>query len=348
MAIEGNKALIGAYQDDDKGTKSGSAYLFDLTSGEELHKFIAPDGNSYKNFGHSVAMEGNYALIGSYGDRDKGDRSGSAYLFDTNTGQQLQKFGASDGASLDHFGWSVALDGNYALIGSRWDEDKGPHSGSAYLFDITTGEQLRKFIAPDGVTDAQFGWSVALEGDKALIGAIWDDDQGEKSGSAYLFDINSGGLVKKYIAPDGAASEIFGNAVAMNGNYALIGSRGDSDNGSYSGSAYLFDISTGTQLHKFTAPDGESNDVFGSSVALNGNYVAIGASGDNDHGENSGSTYLFDIDGNLLKKIVPDDGEIEDKFGNSVALNDNSVLIGAYLDDVRGSDSGSAYLYPIE
>ena len=101
-------------------------------------KIIAPDGASGDYFGLSVALDGNYALIGSYLDDDNGTNSGSAYLFDTTTGNFLQKLTAPDGANSDNFGRSVALNGNYALIGSRFDDDNGTNSGSAYLFALET------------------------------------------------------------------------------------------------------------------------------------------------------------------------------------------------------------------
>jgi hypothetical protein len=75
---------------------------------------------------------------------------------------------------------------NTALIGEHWDDDNGARSGSAYLFDVTSGTQIAKLTPADGQRDDQFGWSVALSGDIALIGAPGDDDKGEGSGAAYL------------------------------------------------------------------------------------------------------------------------------------------------------------------
>ena len=346
LAINGNHILIASHWDDDKGTESGSAYLFDMTTGEQLQKFLAPDGFQYDEFGWSVAVDSNYALIGTFSDDDNGERSGSAYLFDITTGEQLQKFKAADGAPEDHFGWSVAIDGNYALVGSKWDEDNGSFSGSAYLFDITTGNQLYKFIAPDGESRDEFGWSVALEGDYALIGSYLDDDKGTDSGAAYLFNINSGEFVQKFVAPDGASDNWFGWSVALNDDSVLIGSYRDDDLGSFSGSAYLFDITTGDLQHKFLAPDGASWDWFGYSVALDADSALIGSPLDDDNGNESGSAYLFDITtSDLLQKFIATDGAEGDRFGSSVALDGDSVLIGSYFDDDNGDSSGSAYLF---
>ena len=156
-----------------------------------LQKLTAPDAASGDIFGFSVAIDGTRALAGAYGDDDNGSRSGSAYLFDTTTGSLLQKLTAPDAASGDIFGFSVAIDGTRALAGAYGDDDNGSRSGSAYLFDTTTGSLLQKLTAPDAASDDFFGLSVAIDGTRALVGAHLDDDNGSRSGSAYLFESKS-------------------------------------------------------------------------------------------------------------------------------------------------------------
>ncbi|WP_210407172.1 FG-GAP repeat protein, partial [Hydrocoleum sp. CS-953] len=156
------------------------------------------------------------------------------------------KLTAPDGDASDLFGGSVALSDNTAIIGSREDDDNGLESGSAYLFDTTTGSLLQKFIAPEGSQGDNFGFSVALSDNTALIGAWKDNDNGLESGSAYLFDTTTGSLLQKFTAPDGSQFDQFGFSVALSNNTAIIGSRGDDDNGESSGSAYLFDTTTGS------------------------------------------------------------------------------------------------------
>ena len=118
----------------------------------------------------------------------------------------------------------------------------------------TTFEFEQKLLAPDGAAEDFFGFPVAIDGNLALIGANRDDDNGNNSGSAYLFDMTTGSLLQKFTAPDGANDDGFGISVAVNGNFALIGSSGDDDNGFNSGSAYLFDVNNGNLLHKFIPP----------------------------------------------------------------------------------------------
>lgn len=277
-------------------------------------KLTAPDGSGPNFFGGSVALDGNSALIGSHEDDDNGIGSGSAYLFDVTSGDLLQKLTAPDGASYDWFGLSVALDGNSALIGSHGDDENGDSSGSAYLFDTTTGDFLQKFIAPDAASADFFGRKVAIDGDHALIGSYGDDDNGSESGSVYLFDTTNGDLLQKFNAPDAASGDRFGSQLALDGNYALIGSPwDDNNNGIKGGSVYLFDISSGDLLQKFTAPDGASGHWFGISMAIDGDSALIGSRWDYKNETEIGSAYLFDItSGDLLQKIIVPDVAFND------------------------------------
>ena len=160
-------------------------------------------------------------------------------------GDQLAKLLPDDGAQGDLFGGSVAISGAIAIVGATSDDDNGAASGSAYLFDTTTGRQIAKLLANDGAVFDQFGWSVAISGATAIVGARWDDDNGSSSGSAYLFDTTTGRQIFKLLPGDGAANDQFGFSVAISGatgkEVAIVGAWLDDDNGSDSGSAYLFD-----------------------------------------------------------------------------------------------------------
>ena len=163
----------------------------------EQAKLTASDGAAYDYFGCSVAVsgDGSTAVIGAHGDDDIGNNSGSVYVF-TRSGSswtQQAKLTASDGASGDLFGYSVAVsgDGSTAVIGAHGDDDRGIDSGSAYVFTRSGSSwtQQAKLTASDGAASDLFGWSVAVSGDgsTAVIGAYYDDDRGSNSGSAYVF-----------------------------------------------------------------------------------------------------------------------------------------------------------------
>jgi hypothetical protein len=343
VAISGNYAIVGAYQDDDKGTNSGSAYIFNVTTGAELHKLTASDGAANDWFGISVAIDGNYAIVGSIYNDDKGSNSGSAYIFNVNTGAQLHKLVPNDGAATDYFGRSVAISGNYAIVGAHGDDDNGSDSGSAYIYDVTTGAELHKLLASDGAASDNFGYSSAISGNYAIVGARFDDSS---KGSAYIFNVQTGAELHKLVASDGAGSDNFGYSVAISGNYAIVGARFDDDNGSDSGSAYIYDVTTGAELHKLTASDGAASDNFGYSVAISGNYAIVGAHADDDKGSNSGSAYIFNVNtGAELHKLTASDGAANDFFGYFVAISGNYAIVGALGDDDNMSGSGSAYIF---
>jgi len=314
---------------------------------EQIHKLLATDGAAGDFFGASVAITGNLAVIGAaLSDNNNGINSGAAYVFDANTGQQLFKLTASDGAAHDQFGYSVAITSNLAVIGARYDDDNGDASGSAYIFDVNTGRQLFKLLPSDGAENNWFGWSVAMNGNLAVIGA---NKGGDASGSAYVFDVNTGKQLFKLLASDGVAGDSFGYSVAITGNLALVGAIGDDDNDISSGSAYIFDVTTGKQLFKLLPSDGAANDNFGYSVDINGNLAVIGALlGNNDNGTETGAAYVFDVTtGQQLFKLLASDGVANDWFGNSVALDNNLAVIGAALNDDKGTASGSAYIFDV-
>ncbi len=347
-ALSDTTAVVGAYEGDGNFADSGAAYLFDTATGAELAKLTASDGEFNDYFGQSVAISGDKVLVGASLDDDNGFSSGSAYLFDATTGAQLAKLTASDGAGGDWFGWSVDISGTTAIIGAPHDNNTFTNCGSAYLFDITTGAEIGKLSASDRAPEDKFGISVAISGNIAIIGAFGDDDNGNSSGSAYLFDITTGAEIAKLLSSDGAAGDNFGRVVAISGTTALVGVYDDDDNGPESGSAYLFDTTTGLEIAKLLASDGESVDRFGFSVAISGTTAIVGAYRDGDNGSQSGAVYLFDTTtGAELVKITASDGVSGDNFGSTVDLLGTTALVGAVNDDDNGNASGSAYLIDV-
>ncbi len=268
----------------------------------------------------------------------------SAGAVHADLGDQLFKLLADDGAENDWFGFSVGISGTIGIAGARGDDDNGPRSGSAYLFDATTGRQIAKLLADDGEVDDGFGDSVAISGATAIVGALGEN--GDWAGSAYLFDVTDPSnpvQIAKLLPEDGAALDFFGSSVAVSGATAVVGAFGNDDNDDLSGSAYLFDTTTGDQLFKLLADDGAEDDRFGRSVAISGATAIVGAINDG-----FGSAYLFDTtSGRQTAKLLADDGEVNDSFGFSVAISGATAIVSALGDDDNGRESGSAYLFDI-
>jgi hypothetical protein len=250
VSLEGDTAVVGTIEDDDHGDRSGAAYVFvrSGTSWTQQAKLTPTDGAAADQFGISVSVSGNTAVVGTWGDDDLGNSSGSAYVFvrSGTSWTQQAKLLAGDGAEADQFGVSVSVSGDTALIGANLDDDDvhGSDAGGAYVFvrSGTSWTQQAKLTAPDGAGGDNFGDNVALQGDTALLGVPFDSDLGAQSGSAYVF-VRSGTSwtqQAKLLAGDGASADLFGVAVALSGNTALIGALGRDDLGSSSGAAYVF------------------------------------------------------------------------------------------------------------
>lgn len=322
-------------------------------------------------FGSSLALSGQTALIGAPGDDTvSGADSGSAYVFvrdpqDVSIWRQEAQLTPGDGAAFDGFGSSVALRGNIALVGApRNDTAFGEDAGSAYVFvrDVQNSviwSEEAQLTDGGGKALDQFGSSVSLSGDTALVGAPFTDTQrGNDAGSAHVFvreqDERAWYPQALLTASDGRADDRFGSSVALSGEAACVGAPlHDTSGGVNAGSAYVFirDWTLWSERAKVVASDGAAEDRFGSSVSLSANTVLVGSpSDDTTRGGDSGSAYVFvRVGTNWIEqaKLTPGDGATGDEFGSAVALQGDVALVGAPSGNTinGGGDAGSAYFF---
>ncbi len=343
VAISGNYAIVGAPIDD---SNKGSAYIFergtDWSDTTEI-KLTATDGVAGDEFGTSVAISGNYAIVGAPIDDSN---KGSAYIFERGTDWSDTteiKLTASDGTGGDYFGNSVFINGDYAIVGANGDDGS---RGAAYIFKRNgTWSQQVKLIATDGAGEDQFGSCVSISGNYAIAGAYGDDDKGSVSGSVYIFERGadwSDTTEVKLTASDGTFFDQFGWSVSISGDYAIVGALQLLSDGS-KGAAYIFKRNgTWSQQQKIIASDRQNNDNFGISVSISGDYVLVGANGESS---SQGAVYSFLRNGTSWSekaKEMADYGATGDRFGSSVSINGSYAIVGAPKDD---SNKGGAYTY---
>lgn len=349
----------GAPVSGDASAKVGIMGKRDPLDQHSTHLINVEPGAADDQFGYSVSISGDTAVIGArYDDVGPNVNQGSAYVFvrSGNSWILQAQLTANDGRANDFFGYSVSISGDTALVGSRSDDvGNMTDQGSVYVFtrDINmTWSQQAQLVSGDGAAGDAFGSDVAIIGNSALVSALFDDvGINSNQGSAYVFSRSGTTWVEdaKLIASDGAPGDQFGWSVATAGSTVLIGANVD-DVGSNSaqGSAYIFDNSSGSwvQVTKLVASDGGLNDFFGSSVAITDNTALIGAWGDGQIVNSQvGAAYVFTRVGNTWTaqaKLLASDGAIGDRFGFSVALSGGTALVAAHYDASR---KGAAYIY---
>ena len=366
VAMAGDTALVGALGDDQGGLHiTGSAYVF-IRAGStwsQQAQLTAADGGSFDRFGASVAISGNTVIVGAPGDSLAGNVQGSAHVFvrSGSTWSRQAKFPSSGGVLNDGFGGSVAISGDVAVVGASLRDgsvDLG-NMGSAWVFSRVGSNWIGpdlSMLAADGASDDFFGISVASSGDTVVVGAFGDDVGGNvNQGSAYVFIKSGAAWIQqaKLTAADGEAEDFFGFSVAISGDTLVVGAYSDDVGGNTTqGSAYVFTRSGGswTQQAKLVGAGGASTDLFGQSVAIDGDTVVVGARLSEAGGIfNRGSAYVFVRVGSLWiqqARLNAADASANDFFGHSVAIDGNTVVVGAMGDDVGTSvDQGSAYVF---
>ena len=362
-AAAGARARL-APRDREIARLTGGRRLSDSNPGvsfEQLVKMTASDAAMSDYFGRSVAVDGDTIVIGAY---NKDDETGAVYVLRASDGEELAKLTASDGAAGDKFGWSVAIDGDTIVIGAYLDDDGGGSSGSVYVFRTSDGGatygQVAKLTAADASVANFFGVSVAIDGNTVVVGA----NAAGTGGAVYVFRTTDGGAtydqVAKLTASDAASNDRFGNRVAIDGDTIVVGAYNDGNTGvnlsDGSGSVYVFRTTDGGatygQVAKLTAADAAAGDYFGNSVAIDGDTIVVGAPGCTYSWcpAVSGSVYVFRTtdDGatyDQVAKLTADDAAASDQFGISVAIDGDTIVIGANWDDDGGSRSGSAYVF---
>jgi FG-GAP repeat len=401
VAIDGDLIVVGA---------DGFAFIYTrnlLGNWSIVKQLKASDEATAYGFGSSVSISGTTVVVGAQleshdtnGNGTLEENVGAAYVFQkdqggTNNWGEVKKLIASDDAAFDFFGGSVAISATTVVVGALFEghdtDGNGTleeNVGAAYVFQkdqggVNSWGQVKKLVASDDAAYDRFGESVSVSGNVVAVGATneWHDADGngtEESyiGAAYIFQQNQGGTnvwgeVKKIIASDGQNTDLFGGAIAINGDIVVVGTghEGHDTNGNGStelsvGAAYIFQkdqggVSNWGEVKKLIASDGAENDFFGDSVSISGTTIVIGSAYEDHDTDSNGSTeftvgaaYVYQQNkggannwGELKKLIASDDAE-NDFFGDSVSISGDRIAVGVSLDDnANGSNAGAVYVY---
>jgi hypothetical protein len=350
----------------------------------------ASDTQAGDSFGFAVGVSGDTAVVGAYsedgGPGDPESSAGAAYVFQQDSAggpawRQVARLQASDAQFQDSFAEAVSISGDTIAIGARGEDggtgDPVSGAGAVYVFERDHGGkdkwgQIQKILAPDAEADAGFGRSVALDGDTMVVGASGEDgepgDPCADCGAAYVFQYVSGHdwlHAATLRASDGQANDIFGHSVAISGGTVVVGAYGEDGVGdavNLAGAVYVFQRDEGGpgnwgEVEKLTASDLQDTDRFGYSVAVAGDVLLVGAFGEDgglgDPIPGAGAVYIFEDLSTLgwtqIRKIYASDVAVADSFGYSVALSNDTAIIGAIREDGGAGDpvdgAGAAYVF---
>lgn len=389
VTISGDTIVVGTGGNDDAGSNSGSAYIFERDQGGadnwgQVKKITASDAEASDQFGGALEISGDIVVIGAWGNDDAGANSGSAYVFSRDHGGsdnwgEVKKLTAEDAAAGDAFGVAIAISGDTVVVGAMTSDDACPadpdcNSGAVYIFERNLGGadnwgQVKKLTASDAAAYHEFGRSVAISADTIIAGRY--NDPGGDPGAVYVFGRNEGGVdnwgeIKKLTASDAGASDQFGISISIEGDTLVVGARANddvcpADPNCNSGSVYVFERDQGGlgnwgESRKLVASDAAAGDSFGFSASIFEDTVVIGAVGDDDAGDSTGSIYVVERNqggaGNWGEtgKYVASDASAGNLLASTLEISGGIIVASSHLDDDAclpglNCNSGAAYIF---
>ena len=339
-------------------TVSVPAQAADFVHEAELDHHADLVGQEFGDFGRSVAVSGDTAVVGAPRDALDDFINGSVYVFVRSAGVWALQQTLTPPPTEDDidFGYSVSISGDTVVIGAPFEDTAAGHeAGAAHVFvrSGTTWTPQQTLTAPDGSIQDFFGTSVAVSGDTIVVGAFGHGTVWAGDGAAYVF-VRTGTTwteQQELTASDPAPGDSLGISVSIDADTAVIGANGDDTVGADAGSAYVFvrSGSSWSEQQKLVAPDGAAGDGFGVGVSISEDTAVVGAAtADTPAGADAGAAYVFTRSGATWtdqQKLVAPDAAAGDQLGDSVSVSGDTAVVGAPTSDMHAADAGSAYVF---
>ncbi len=357
VAISGSRVVVGAPFDDAGAFEAGGAYVFELGSASPTIPVAVLAPASPRQFdycGHSVSISGARIAMGAPGGDTGAGQSGKVVVFDVSSGVAVIAATIENPtpAHADRFGVSVALEGGRLVAGANGDSSG---VGSAYLFDVAASPVLLATLAnPDAAMFEFFGSSVALSGNRVVVGTPGDDTGASDGGSAYVFDVGVvpfGVVTLRNPAP--VSGGYLGAAVAVSGSRVTVGARGNAPSGR--GDVFVYEMGSATPnipVHSIGAGLATEGDFLGGSVAMDGARLIVGSPFDDGRATNAGVAYVFDLDAPapaasamVLRQLSAP--QQRPAFSQSVGVSGRWMAVGSPNDNAGATGAGAVYIYDL-
>ena len=353
VAIDGDFAIVGATGAQSAAGVTGAAYIFrrDSSGWIQQTKLIAEDAVQNDSFGFAVDIDENTVVVGAPNSDSGETNSGAVYIFqrEGETWSQRTKLISDVPASWTNFGRAVAIDGNYVIVGRPYG-DGSSYAGAAYVFafDGSGWSQQAKLAAGNPYEEDEFGTSVAISSEYAIVGATYDG-----SGAAHIFKRigDSWQFQARLTASDTTFSIDFGASVAIDSDYAVVGATYAEVFGYEAGAAYVFKREGNNWIEtvKLTAGDPSDSSYFGAAVAMDGQKVIVGAEYAMHNGQQSGAAYIYELEESVWtqkNKLVADSPAEYSGFGSAVDIDASYAIVGVPDIEKDGFGyAGSAYIF---
>jgi hypothetical protein len=319
---------------------------------------ISPNAGPAGGFSISEgsAVSGNTVLVGAWNETANGYvGAGHAYIYNAKTGALLHTLTSPNAQTNGEFGgFGIAVSGNIVVVGA-WNEAANGYAGAgrAYIYNAATGALLRTLTSPNAQANGEFGNGIAVSGNIVVVGAWNEAANGYAAAShAYVFNIETGALLRILTSPNAQTDGHFGSDVALAGYIVAVGAENETADGyAGAGHTYLFNVLTGNLIRTLTSPNAVTGGAFGSTLASAGNTLVVGAQTETADGyAGAGRAYIYNAaTGALLRTLTSPNAQANGEFGWSLAVNGNTVDVGAFLEAANGyAGAGHAYVFNSE